>query len=312
MAEGARRLIQAEAISRVPSIDAHWESRMHEETGWDEETVDTYYNLSEELQRSYLWSHWIIRAGLRFGVYRYVPGFRHLSAGFLDPDLEGGGFGLIVHAAVTNTEMEIWLPPITIGEYEFPVVVRRQVERFDAPTVQPAGGTASCWATSRSSAPASIGPGLLTAKHVTPGVVGEIVPMDDGSSARVLDSGPEGIDVAVLGCKPPIGTRRLATCRLIAPWMTVEFRGSGSQRVIRTMVSSTNDAFGVYSAYFLPIRVFLADHGEPGDSGAIIKGPLNDVVGVYIGSLTDPRNVSGGIAQHAYQAERIMDLELYE
>jgi hypothetical protein len=318
---GARRLSMAGAIERVPMPDPILEEALFRET-ISSDLVPTpsllsapYYDLPLDQRRTYLWASQILRAARVHGRQWRVPGLVRFAAGFFDPDQEGPGFGLIVHAAAGRRLPSIKLPSIQVGDYSFPVVLRQPTRRLHAPTVQPINGTSSCWAVSRASGQLTrpIGPALLTAKHVTPATIGARVPLTDGSSGTVVDIAPEGIDAALIESFETPGSHQVPVRPLVAPWMDVNYHGAATARTIVTKVSSITDTLGVYSSSSLPARVFLADGGQQGDSGALVRDhDSGDAVGIYMGELTDPRNRTEGFAQHAYQAQILMELELYE
>ncbi|MGI8912771.1 MAG: hypothetical protein ACR2JY_03090 [Chloroflexota bacterium] len=83
-----------------------------------------------------------------------------------------------------------------------------------------------------------------------------------------------------------------------------------------TLVTDTR---GIFSSTLLPARIMLADYGRGGDSGALVQDLTTSnpatgkqpVVGIYIGAVTDQAGHTEGVAQHAFQAMQLMDMELY-
>lgn len=288
---------------------------------------------SEGLLRSLFWT-------LRLSIVteggstlrRTVPGFRFASYGFMDPESEADAFGVIVIAApsvesrivreeqdfdgggVTDFNKEK-LESVTVDGQLFPIIVRRIREYLHAP-FHPAGGSGACWCKPRQMTRGSVG--ILTAKHVLPGTsggqvaIGQQVSLSCGHPGRVSALAPDGIDAAVVSsdCIPKSGSP-IQTLQIPVPWMDVEFEGSMSS--IATKITSVPDVQGVLTSPLLPARFFLANYGHPGDSGALVRDVnTQNAAGIYLGSFTNPAGGSGGIAQLAYQAQHILDIELYE
>jgi hypothetical protein len=137
------------------------------------------------------------------------------------------------------------------------------------------------------------------------------VTLSDGSHSKILDLGPDGIDVGLISTPEPNGNVRLSMNQHLAPYTSVTFEGVAS-RAHPTWIMSITDVRGVMSS-LLPARAILADAGLGGDSGALVLDSnfQTSGVGLYIGELTDPAGRSEGIAQNGYQAEQLMDMEFY-
>lgn len=247
-------------------------------------------------------------------AWRAVPGAHRVAYGFLDPDHEQNAFGVIIFAAphVDGPQEPLELEPLLVDDHRFPVVVRRVAERVHAGSgvPHPAAGSATIWARSRL-ATRPVGPGSLTAKHVTGHTLGAPIPMSCGCTGRVVDVAPPCIDAAMVTCS--CATQSLttvSTLTLVPPGIPVEFSGSRTGRV-STTVTATSDQLGIYGAPAFPIHLVLATQGTRGDSGALVTETVtNRATGLYIGEYRNNKGVTGGIAQHIEQVCRIMDMEL--
>jgi hypothetical protein len=285
--------------------------------GWQ---LEQYWNLPHEQQLTLYWAMRLMDRAAEVKIPQSVPGFRYLRSGFID-DLDviddeavSSGFGLTVVAAPSpqdDYQSARWLSPLTVDGHQFPVQVQRPIETLDSPLVRPADGSAACWAYSRVSQ-ARRGPGLLTAKHVIEDAIGGRIPLSDGTFAAILDTAPDGIDAALVSAGEIKGRQKLQVQQLVAPWADVEFVGAVSG-INRTKIKQITDTRGIFGSAYLPCRIFLAKSGRKGDSGALVRdAATNAAVGIYMGGLRDPAGTSEGIAQHMYQVQLIMDLELWE
>jgi hypothetical protein len=287
---------------------------------------DGFWERPIEEQKTLYWAMRLLDQAREDGLAQRIRGFRYFSAGFLDDPRpaeeasEDPTFGLIaVVAPSTSAETpshdenaESELPRrIPVDRHSFPIRVRHQVDVLHAPRTQPYGGSATCWAVARASRD-RIGPGLLTAKHVVADMVADSVRLSDGTSGRILDLAPDGIDAAIVATGEQPGNRTLPVQRLVAPWTDVEFSGSVTG-LHRTKVKDMTDTRGIFSSPYLPCRVFLGDYGQRGDSGALIRdATTGEAIGIYMGEAQDPVGTREGIAQHMYQVQLVMDLELCE
>jgi hypothetical protein len=281
--------------------------------GWQ---LERFWELPEEQQLTLYWAMRLMDAAEQQGIPRRIPGFRYLRSGFLDP-AEGANeiadFGLKVVAAPIESGTDAPpadLPPLTVDGHRFPVIVEHPVEIVHGPAVLPTTGSTGCWAYSRVST-GRRGPGLLTAKHVVDQALDGRVAMSDGHFATVVDMAPDGVDAALVSSGEPVGVTRLEVQQLVAPWTDVEFVGARSV-IPRTKVKDITDTRGIYSTSLLPVRVFLGAYGARGDSGALIREvSTGRAIGVYMGELRDCVGTVEGFAQHMYQVQLLMDLELY-
>jgi hypothetical protein len=283
--------------------------------GWQ---FDQFWDLPPEQQLTLYWAMRLMDRAAEEQIHHSVPGFRYLRAGFIEESdktettATPRGFGVtVVAAALTraNAQGAQWLPSLVADGHEFPVLVQRPVEMLHSPIVRPATGSSGCWAYSRVGR-TKRGPGLLTAKHVLGDATGGRIPLTDGTFADILDLAPDGIDAALVSTPEAVGQCQLPVQRLVAPWAEVEFVGAitGPHR---TKIKSITDTRGILGSPFLPCRLFLGEHGAGGDSGALVRDATTGAaVGIYMGELLDPVGTSEGIAQHMYQAQLIMDLNL--
>jgi hypothetical protein len=274
-------------------------------------SLDELSELSQDRLHIALWTAAAIRLFKSRAVWRWIPGYRFAAFGFTDPDSEADAFGVVIFAT----------PGLHLGResfdlegdgISFPVFVRRAVEHYHAPKINPTGGTASCWATSaRLSAP--LNSGLLTAKHLLSDPRIGAVTYTTAGPARVLDVGPDGVDAALIEAPrfptPPSNSVLTVEKRVVA-WDDVLIDGTQSG-LISTKVTLVTDTRGSLSPS-LPIRIYLAAHGLPGDSGALVKNVSGQGVGIYMGAMADMVSRPEGFCQHLGQAVEAMNLTLYE
>lgn len=296
--------VPKKAALRFDTSAASWKDHL-EESSQDE--------LSRELLAPAYWALWLMEAAQEEGLEQQIPGCRYLAFGFLDPETEQDAFGI---AAIVNpgvrSERSRGVRPFVDSLAEFPVFLRPVVEQLHrSPTVMPISGSAGCWGKSRRKRNRPIGPGILTAKHVLPqGVLGAPVPLSNSTFGTVLDLGPDGVDAALVETQEARGTTRLQAPSFIAPWTDVEFFGASSGHHV-TKITTVTDTRGVLSSSLAPARIMLADFGRAGDSGALVMvSKRRAAAGIYLGVLTDPAGRSEGIAQHAGQVTKCMDMEL--
>lgn len=263
--------------------------------------------------------HWAMRLFLELRsraaqVARKIPGFCQFAVGFLNPVTEKDAFGVIALVLSHERPAKQFIDLIEVNNRKFPIVVRSiTLTEHASPTVHPSNGTATCWAKSRVSTPLPQ-EGILTAKHVTGTRLQARVKFNGGGVGRLVDMAPEGIDAAVVDTPEtfPRSPMRMRTIAAVAPWTDVEFTGAGSGGLHRTKVTAVTDILGILSSPLLPVRVVLANHGSPGDSGALVLEPkTSKAVGLYMAEFSDQAGRSGGLAQHMEQVVQIMDMELY-
>lgn len=277
--------------------------------------------------------------------WRGIRGFRFASYGFFNPRFEPDGFGFIIHtsqSASDHPRPELMIP---VGDQYFRAIQRHgwqyypasvapdiaeasAEERAFVPVPHPFGGTTTAWALGLPVDHDGVGYvttrtwGLLTAAHVAysdrRGVqIGDFVPLANGQSAEVVDVGPPGIDAMLLALReegsPPSQAPDGPDIRvegLVAPYSDVRIAGEVSGPV-QTKVLSVTDARGSLSPY-IPMRVFLADACQAGDSGGLATLSDGRGVGIYTAALG---NVAAGhppegVCQHLGQVTHCMNLKL--
>jgi len=283
--------------------------------------------LSSGERTTLYWALRLMQAPESQALAARIPGGNRLAFGFLDPEFEQNNFGVIVLAASgaespVRGESEL-LSPIVVDGHPFPAVVRRIVEQrqLAPPTVTfPKIGSSAAWARSRITSTAPIGPGVLTAKHVTTHWLGTVCTLSCGCVGTVDDVAPECIDAALVRLpaqcphNPPPGAQWRKR-RLVAPAAAVHLHAPSG--IVRTTITATTNLLNLTTAPELPIRVLLANHGVPGDSGSLIEETRTGLaVGLYMGKYTAPRAGSlgqtGGLAQHIGQVCELMQMELYK
>jgi hypothetical protein len=61
----------------------------------------------------------------------------------------------------------------------------------------------------------------------------------------------------------------------------------------------------------VPLRIFLANAGQGGDSGALVVDSNGNGIGLYTGEVTTPANLQEGFCQHLGQVEKTMAVDLF-
>lgn len=156
--------------------------------------------------------------------------------------------------------------------------------------------------------------GILIARHVlgsTP-AAGALVNMQTGPALPVVDiDSATTIDAAVLDLGTggiPTGAKRIPLYPAVAPGTNVTVYGTSapfSADVLRVM--DDPKYFGNMAAH----RAFLDQHGQYGDSGALVRETSSrDAVGVYIGQTGG--SPAEGIVQLMRQVTKYFEVDLYE
>jgi len=293
-----------------------------EALGSDRESYKAFRERLEEYsdfeQRAILWTVALQNAVESEGIERSIPGLERVSYGFGDPDFEEDAFGVIVYRAASTAgqdEATLIEEPetsvIKIANLVFPVFTRSAVWDFHAMNVHPANGTAACWAKSKKNS-LKRKAGLVTAKHVVgQHVLGNAVPLTKGYGT-LIDLAPEGIDAALVQVPKsvfPHETVPLACETFIAQWTDVQVIGRVSG-VFQTKIVEVTSSRGSLH-YSIPLRVFLAMPGQPGDSGSLVISDKGLGIGIYMGSVTNIANQQlEGFCQHLGQAADTLSLDL--
>jgi len=273
---------------------------------------------SEQDIRAILWTIALQNEFETQRIAQSIPGVELVTYGFADPEVEDDAFGTIIYTAPMTAghqegaELEIERPlEIKVGNLRFPVFVRQAEWEFHSGPVHPANGTTTCWARSNKPALRRKGIGLLTAKHVVgPRVLGSAVKLTRGIGS-LMDVAPEGIDAALIHVPRSVSPKEFADlpCQnLIAQWTDVEVYGRESG-VIGTKIIEVTPSRGSLD-HSVPLRVFLAASGQPGDSGSLVINSKAEGVGIYMGSMISPTGQQEGFCQHLGQAADVLSLDL--
>jgi hypothetical protein len=273
----------------------------------------------EDEQRAILWTIALQNAFEEQGVGRSIAGLEMVTYGFADPEYEEDAFGVLVYTVPSVPELDDSLSAesepafaVKVGNLIFPVFVRpARWEFHQLPQVHPANGSAACWARSLK-AGLRKKVGLLTAKHVVgQRILGNPVPLTKGLG-KLLDVAPEGIDAALIQvprAQLPPHLHAFSAQTHIAQWIDVQVYGRESG-VFQTKVIEVTPSRGSLH-YTIPLRVFLANPGKPGDSGSLVLNANGEGVGIYMGSVTSLANDQvEGFCQHLKQAAETLALEL--
>jgi hypothetical protein len=283
------------------------------------------------------------------GERERIPFTTRIAAGFIE-ELDGA-FGVIVYTASPgsgessptesakfdshrkpdNPDVES-LPdgpagfaqvprPITVGGYEFPIVVRDViVERHwcTAPELTaPSAARATCWVRS------SVGnyEGWLLPRHAVDPKVGAPVAFSDGGFGQVVREFGECIDavVATSTVAPSGGSWTRACWPVVAGQPLRVTDAPGSHKPVHVVDADLN--LGVLADLVFPLRFSTDWVGQPGHSGALLLEPTRgEPAGSYLGEL-NPSNTryvppggtvmpsATGYAQSCHQLELIDRME---
>jgi hypothetical protein len=236
-------------------------------------------------------------------IWQRIPGFQFASYGALDPDLSV--LGVVVHARSDRMQEPFTL---SVEGAEFPVLTRANDRFRPHRPPDPANGTSACWATSAKLHPRRTY--ALTAEHNVRGIdVGDPVPLAGGGQGRLVDVAPPGIDAALYAVPTQTSVTQLSAVNFPAPWTTVML--DGHTRATQTTFTRSSDLTGSLDA-MLPIRLFLAQPGTPGDSGGLVSDAGGgDGLGIYMGEVANRGGVIEGVCQHLGQVAHVMSLTLY-
>jgi hypothetical protein len=247
--------------------------------------------------------------------YSLVTLFRAASripfaVGVFDPDFEQKGFGLII-----TGDPQLVTPGI-LGEIyfyqlgrSFKVLARSGVEDLHAPPSLVNASTA-CWANDNNRASQW---GFLTCRHAVTGISqGATVALSGGGTAKLLRKAPPTVDAAYIGTSAPSTS--------VTPMKMVTFPTTGQPTDVQTSrgpqarsVVAVTNTLGVIGDPYHPIKVYLDQPCQPGDSGALVQASGGDGVGIYCGELSGA-TVGGktgqtvGISQHLEQAVTVLDV----
>jgi hypothetical protein len=270
----------------------------------------------EDVYRAGLWTYAMfseIGQG-RFQIVDTSPSwpFRFLpmsAIGVFDEDFEGVGFGPVIMArppSASGIIGQIAFPQLDGAS--FPVVLRSLEEDFHA-VPSPSNASSACWVEDRTKQSQW---GVLTCRHALSGVaVGAHVTLNSGATARVDRKAPPTIDAAFLTTAAPHNLVKMNLLRYAVPGQNV--RVTASAGAAHRSVVTVTDTLGVINDPYHPIKLYLDQPCQPGDSGALVDTHASEGAGIYIGEMTNA-TVAGragqtvGFAQHLEQAIEILDL----
>lgn len=292
------------------------------------DTYSAMERFTDEARRAVLWTLALEQAFFLSGVWREVRGFRFATCGFADPEHEKDAFGVLIYAHLPfdalSGPLEVNLPSLEVDGEEFPVLLRYAQEVFHAPpNLHPLYGTSACWA--RSNKPNIANKqALLTAKHVLQmqpagaAGLGSCVTLQDGAGnampGTVLDLAAEGIDAALIepqgGSSHPQPLNPQKKPQLIPQWTDVQFVGARSG-LVQTKIVEVQLGRGSMDPG-IPLRLFLAKPGQPGDSGALVTDRNSgEGLGIYMGGMLSFTGHMEGFCQHLAQASHVMNVSLF-
>ncbi len=278
-------------------LDAEW-------AAFAESQIPTAY------LNAFFWAHALSEKFGQEGLARQVPGFLESAYGFLDPEQEMPGFGIIAYTRDPRVGRPTSLNEraVLIGDHFFPLVMRyrRLIEHAPA---SPVGGTVTCYAVESVSRQF----GALTARHVF-GVdpqIGQIVQLMDGTVQQICAVAPPMLDAAMYTIDVPAVERDVMVTRLFpAPYEPVVIEASSS--AIAARISAIGDTRGVLSPQ-LPCHFYLDSPGQPGDSGALVQSTLDGkALGLYRGEVATIVNTHEGCALSLAQVAQCMNITLLE
>lgn len=270
---------------------------------------------SEEQIRAVLWTLALAEEFARIDIARRIPGFRFATAGFTDPEHERDDFGIIVYSHPNpSITAGARIASIVVGEREFPIYLRSVIEVLHhAILPHPTGMTSACRARSARAGVVSTD-GVLTCKHGLvvhnpPPTIGDQVEMRLGQTT-LLDLGMDGIDAALLADPHGIQGAPLKTRKYIAQFTDVIIDGAATG-AWKTKITEVILFNGNYMPA-LPMRVFFAQPGVDGDSGALIVDDQDFGLGLYMGGdVNTGTNHMHGFGQHLEQVCHLMQLDVY-
>jgi hypothetical protein len=272
----------------------------------------------EVVYRAGLWTYAMfseIRGGFFQIPYRDFPDypwspFRWQPAiGAFDMDFEDAGFGVVIMTR----------PPVqsgVIGQIRFPrfegrlfPIALRSLEEDLHAVPSTSNAASACWAEDRKIKGQW---GVLTCRHAVSGVaVGAHITLTGGSNAKLDRKAPPTIDAAFLTTTAPHNLAKMNLLRYAVPGQSV--RVSASAGAAQRSIVTVTDTLGVINDPYHPIKLYLDQPCQPGDSGALVDTTASEGAGIYLGAMTNaivagqPAQIVG-FAQHLEQAIEILDL----
>jgi hypothetical protein len=264
-------------------------------------------------QRVILWTRALQVAFERSGLDAMIPGFLFSLYGFGSPGVNDEENVLAVIAQATSNGPVGRVTSIRVGEFSFPVFVRRP-HRLPTPhgslTEYPRKGAAACWAEINDDRPpGSRMHGVLTAGHVVgmadardPSmIVGqevEVVSMSgaftEGRTQPVLAAGNHFIDAAVVAVNDeqwdPGPALKTDATPGVGTLICVYVYGSTSPEY--TTITGVTETGAAPLSPYRQNWLFLEDAFRDGDSGCLASKEDGLAVGLYIGDW--PTGQMGG------------------
>jgi len=240
-----------------------------------------------------------------------------VTYGFLNPQNEKNAFGIIVYQKFGTKTSE----PIRFKLYGevFYIVFRQSISAIHSPRFEPLNGTKTCYAAY---------PGgnnkwyMLTASHLFPGKKdGDVVDIINEHNGKVVSSNIEkvctnGIDAALVEIPDELlYPNQIKTRQFLAQWEDVIFESRSSNTIVQTKIVEVSSGRGTLDPA-IPLRLYTADVGIPGDSGALLKDSYGNGIGIYMGTITPIVNNNNlqleGVFQHLMQAEKHLNIDIFE
>ena len=192
-----------------------------------------------------------------------------------------------------------------------------EIERHNLPlSVSGSAGTAGCYARSARLAKATAGKaseGVLTAGHVVAGLpLGYQVTVGSmpGQQGYLSDVAPECIDAAFISVPwPRPSPKRLPIQSPIVVGDPAEFHGIHS--TVTGAFVTTIMSHPAYLGAAMPQLVFLDRVGVKGDSGALVRSPSNEGMGMYLGLIRPQTSPNEAMCLNLHQIEYVLNLSLF-
>ncbi|HEY9080112.1 hypothetical protein [Magnetovibrio sp.] len=283
------------------------------------------------LERSFLWFMRVrndLRKLLQEVSFRFpIPlpltqGYLGLGIGFvpvgpegrerwdLRPEVRELGWDFAIAFYYDRLGVDDDLPPIDLSGISdfplklYPISVRRELHVLPSPL----NASSASWAVSRSTSRV----GILTAKHAIIGQTrGASIPLKQAGYGTLEDFCAGSVDAAFISVPDamPSSARPLVVNPNPVTGDVVELRGDVSGRV-QTRVANAMyfaDNLNPYNSW----RVYLDDHGQPGDSGGLVRDTSDGRgVGIYTSSFATNGGQLGE-CQYLPQAQALLDLDLF-
>lgn len=257
--------------------------------------------------------YWAYALSTKFNSERLalqIPSFVESAYGFLDPENEKPGFGIIAYSNDPRfgNPSSLSSDAVRVDDYTFPLVLRYRRLIEHAPT-SPVGGTATCYAYDNNTRQF----GVLTAAHVfgpNP-QIGQVVQLQNATVEQICAIGPRGLDAALYTVrKPGEGLGEIGLRLFAAPYEEVLINTLHGG--VHTRISAIGDTRGVFDPA-LPCHFYTDTPGQSGDSGALIQGVEDGkALGLYRGEVQTAVKTREGFALSLAQIKQCMNLNLLE